>query len=267
MKNLIQILVLALVIGIAGCTNEGCTDYSACNYDSSADEDDGTCYYNCGGGGNCSYIQWTGTVNCSNSGSYPVSSSTCCNGSYPYYCPTTNKCYTTCDAADAACSSTVYRANMSSGGGGSGYKCVNGNCSSVSSGATYNSLSACQSACSGTTGTKEILNIVIEGSGYQNKQYAQFVLPSGVKTMKVLTQEGTKATSNHADLFVKRGSKPTSAADPHIGGYSADCASLNVNRQQDVCNFTNPQAGTWYVMLYNYNGSYFHSNLVVAITQ
>ena len=98
----------------------------------------------------CQYTQWTGTGNCG-SGNYSVYTSKCCGASYPFYCAVTNKCYTNCEDAEAACSSTVYKANSGSGGS-AGYNCVSGSCSYVSSGASYSTLSSCQSSCGSSGG-------------------------------------------------------------------------------------------------------------------
>jgi hypothetical protein len=75
--------------------------------------------YNACGGGNCNYTQFTGTDNC-NSGYDPVTSSTCCPVDYPFYCSQTNSCYTTCEAAEAACSGSIVKADATGGGGLSG---------------------------------------------------------------------------------------------------------------------------------------------------
>jgi hypothetical protein len=72
---------------------------------------------------------------------------------------------------------------------------------------------------------------------------------------------------NETDLFVnKSATLPDSKADPFRDGYTADYASLSNNRQQDVCTIANPPSGTWTVMLYNYNSSFYFSNLVVTVT-
>lgn len=215
--------------------------------------------------GNCFYNQFSGSVNCSPDYA-PVSSSACCPVDMPFHCPETNGCYSSCEAADAACSATdVIRANIT-GGGSTSYNCVNNNCTLLNnSDGDYASLAACQAACGGGGGPVEFVNTTITGT-YQDKPWYSFILPSGVTSMEVRTKETPPdATYNHADLFVKRGSMPTCNDDPFTG-YQADCASMNVNRQQDYCTFANPQAGTWYVMLYSYNGTHFESNLVVTIT-
>ncbi len=95
----------------------------------------------------CNYTQYTGTGSCS-SGYYPVGNGKCCSIDYPYHCPNNGKCYTTCEAADAACSGTINKANLS-GGSSSGYNCSGGSCTYVNNGASYSSLSSCQSSCGG----------------------------------------------------------------------------------------------------------------------
>lgn len=111
------------------------------------------CQNNCSGGGTCNYTQWTGTGNCANTGYYPVYSNTCCPSSSPYYNTGSNACYTSCsNAKNANASGSIYLANTSSGGT-SGYNCNGSSCYSVSSGATYSTLSSCQSTC-GTSSVK-----------------------------------------------------------------------------------------------------------------
>ncbi|MCF8277911.1 MAG: hypothetical protein K9J17_14350 [Flavobacteriales bacterium] len=104
------------------------------------------CYNSCAS--SCSYDVWSGGGTCSQQGYVPVSTTACCPVDYPYHCSETGLCYSTCEAADAACSSATVVLG-SNGQGGSGYVCSGGNCTYVSSGATYSSLSQCQSACSG----------------------------------------------------------------------------------------------------------------------
>ncbi|MCF8459583.1 MAG: hypothetical protein K9G46_02575 [Flavobacteriales bacterium] len=100
------------------------------------------CYSQCGS--SCNYDVFT-AANCQ-VGYVPVAANACCPASNPFYCSETGLCYTTCEAADAACSvSTVVMGSTSSGG--AGYACDGGSCISVSSGASYSTLSECQSAC------------------------------------------------------------------------------------------------------------------------
>ena len=129
------VFILITALYVSGCQKEGCTDFFACNYDSDADEDDGSCYYNCGGGnGNsCNYTNWTGTGSCANSGYYPVYTGKCCSSSYPYYNTASNMCYTSCSSAEGANTlGSVYRINDGSGtGGGGGTGGGSGSCPSM----------------------------------------------------------------------------------------------------------------------------------------
>jgi hypothetical protein len=95
----------------------------------------------------CSYSVFNGGGTCNDPANFPVSTTWCCSSTYPYYCPETGLCYTTCAAADAACSSAGVVTGSGSGGS-AGYNCSGGNCSYVSSGAQYTSQAQCESACS-----------------------------------------------------------------------------------------------------------------------
>jgi hypothetical protein len=97
----------------------------------------------------CSYSVFNGGGTCNDPANFPVSTTWCCSSTYPYYCPETGLCYTTCAAADAACSSAGVVTGSGSGGS-AGYNCSGGNCSYVSSGAAYSSQSACENACGGS---------------------------------------------------------------------------------------------------------------------
>ena len=96
----------------------------------------------------CNYEIFTGNVTCNDPSYVPVSATACCSPSYPFHCPETGLCYTTCEAADAACSAAMVVKGVVNGGS-AGYVCSSGNCNYVSSGATYQTLEQCQSACSG----------------------------------------------------------------------------------------------------------------------
>lgn len=108
------LLILSLFsLSIGSCKKEGCTDQYACNYDSSAGKDDGTCNFDCYGinGGNCTAYQWTGTVNC-NPGYAPVPGG-CCPYSLPYTCASSSTCFATCEEARVNCGGDIiYRANF-----------------------------------------------------------------------------------------------------------------------------------------------------------
>ncbi|MEZ4916490.1 MAG: hypothetical protein R2836_05845 [Chitinophagales bacterium] len=106
------------------CSNNG--NYCLSVSDGSGDfETYDDCVNNCtGGGSSCIYSSYYGSQNCSSSGAVAVSSTKCCDGSYPYYCPSTNNCYSSCSSAEAAgCGSIVYGTGQTSGGGGSGGNC------------------------------------------------------------------------------------------------------------------------------------------------
>jgi len=112
---LIYSLGIIAALSLNSCQRKGCTDYSACNFDSKATRDDGTCNYGCGGnngggnngGGNNSVGQitfwnndsWIGNISVSFGGTTKVinanvnpsncNTSGCANftiapGTYPY---------------------------------------------------------------------------------------------------------------------------------------------------------------------------------------
>jgi len=75
------------------------------------------------------------------------------------------------------------------------------------------------------------------GSG--SVQNFSIVVPSGTSSLTVTTSGG----SGDADLYVKFGQQPTTSSwtcRPYVGGNA------------ETCTFTNPSAGTWYIMLHGY---------------
>lgn len=139
------------IVGGGGGAGYNCVSGSCGYVGSNADYASlAACQSACGGGGNCPYTQFSGTDGC-DPGYDPVTSTLCCPTSSPYYCSQTNSCYTTCEDADAACTSVqVVKADPTGGGGGSaGYNCVAGSCGYVSSGASYATLTDCQNSCGG----------------------------------------------------------------------------------------------------------------------
>ena len=140
MKTYLQIFVSLSLIAFlyGGCAKEGCTDPTATNYNSKATKNDGSCRYT------CNAISYTGSASCS-SGYIPVSDTKCCPMNFPYHCSTTNTCYASCIDAQSVCSYPSKGTGQT--GGNSGYICSAGSCTYVSSGATYSSLSSCQSSC------------------------------------------------------------------------------------------------------------------------
>lgn len=78
-------------------------------------------------------------------------------------------------------------------------------------------------------------------SGSQGAQtFYTLTVPAGASNLKFTTSGG----SGDADMFVKFGSKPTTA--------SYDCKSEG-STNAETCNITTAQAGTYYVMMYGYS--------------
>lgn len=147
----------------------------------------------------------------------------------------------------------LVRSSGSSSGGGSGGSGGSGGGSGSGSGGS-----------SGTI-TQTLLNEVVTGKRLDKKIYS-FTVPAGAKSLTVkLAEDGGQADYNLADMFVRYGSQPTVSVSPRYT-WTADCGSVNSNREDEVCNFTNPRSGTWYVMAYGYN-SVFASKLIVTITK
>ncbi len=116
----------------------------------------------------------------------------------------------------------------------------------------------------GTGGTQTLLTQIVSGNN-GDKKIIRFTLPSGVKTMEIRTTESDPGDWNTADMFVKMGSDPTVTKTPSYS-WGADCASVESNREDEVCTFSNPQSGQWSVLLFGYNSS-FQTTLVVKITK
>lgn len=108
------------------------------------------------------------------------------------------------------------------------------------------------------------------GTAYQ-LTVVSFVVPTGVKTLVVKTNEPTNNYRNLADLFLRKGSAPI-VAGPKPPTYlpkytwTADYISHTPNREVKICTISNPSAGTWYVGLYGFNSDY-QSRLTVTITK
>jgi uncharacterized protein YgiB involved in biofilm formation len=93
----------------------------------------------------------------------------------------------------------------------------------------------------------------------------RFTVPSGVKKMQVIATELTSADWNTADMFVRKGSDPSVTKTPSYT-WTADCGSINNNREDEVCTFSSPGSGQWSVLLFGYNTS-FTSTLLVITTK
>lgn len=115
---------------------------------------------------------------------------------------------------------------------------------------------------SGGSGTSEVVvNQCVEGNNQDKKTY-KITVPSSVKKLEIIATETQGSCDyNLADMFVRKGSAPSVST---ASGYTwtADCASVNSNREDETCSFDNPGSGEWYIMLYGYNSS-FMTNLKV----
>lgn len=120
------------------------------------------CYTDCGSS-LCNYDVYS-DGSCA-PGNVPVSISSCCPTSNPYYCSETGYCYTTCESADAACATATVILGTT-GSGNAGYSCIGGTCISVSSGATYATYSDCQTTCASTTYTLNDSWLGSDGTGF-----------------------------------------------------------------------------------------------------
>jgi len=73
-------------------------------------------------------------------------------------------------------------------------------------------------------------------------KYYTIDIPAGMSKLDFTTSGG----SGDADLYIKRGSQPSST--------SYDCRSENGNNNES-CSFNNPTAGTWHIGLYGYRAA------------
>jgi len=76
-------------------------------------------------------------------------------------------------------------------------------------------------------------------------------LPAGSSNLNILLS----GFSGDADLYVKRGSQPT------LGNY--DCRPYQSANTNETCNFSSPQAGTYYIMIHAYTN---YSNATLKAT-
>lgn len=111
---------------------------------------------------------------------------------------------------------------------------------------------------SGSTGTPGATRLTggvavsgLAGAVGSAKLYV-ITVPTGATNLTVRTSGGT----GDADLYVRRGSPPTSSV--------ADCASDEVTTVES-CTFTNPAAGEWYILLVGY-GAYSGVTLTATVT-
>lgn len=111
-----------------------------------------------------------------------------------------------------------------------------------SSGSTTHTATESVTVSSGSGGGGSTLQngvgITISGATNQQQNWT-FSVPAGTTTLSVTLNGGT----GDADLYVKAGSAPTLS--------SYDCRPY-INGNTETCSFTNPTAGTWYVMVNGY---------------
>jgi hypothetical protein len=118
--------------------------------------------------------------------------------------------------------------------------------------------------------TSDTLYIAQIAGATHEKKTISFNVPAGTKTLTVRTAEFDGSDKNSADMFVRMGSAPVinhtypPAASSYT--YTADCSGIKPNREAELCTFTNPQTGLWYVTLYGYNDS-FWSRLIITTTK
>jgi hypothetical protein len=130
----------------------------------------------------------------------------------------------------------------------------------------------CQSNCGSApgpgTGTKTVLLSTVVSGNAGDKLFRTVNVPAGVKSIEFRTNEELPGHKNSVNIFVKRGSKPTMTQTQSYNlQHNADCASLSINREQDVCTLDVQESGTWYIVFFDYNNFYFESNLVVTTTK
>ncbi len=104
----------------------------------------------------------------------------------------------------------------------------------------------------------------IEGNEKSSRFYT-ITVPAGTTRLYVQTTEDTGGR-NLADLFVRRGSQPSVNNANEQYTWTAECASVLPNRESEVCSFSNPPAGTWYILLYGYH-AYWGTTLKATITK
>ncbi|MGA9637023.1 hypothetical protein [Flavobacterium sp.] len=139
-----------------------------------------------------------------------------------------------------------------------------------------NNVATTTSGSGGTGGTgttpveTKLVDKDVTGKVYQ-LSVVSFVVPTGVKTMVVKTNEPNDYYRNLADLFLRKDSAPI-VAGPKPPTYlpkytwTADYISHTPNREVKICTISNPSSGTWYAGLYGYNSDY-QSRLTVTITK
>ena len=85
-----------------------------------------------------------------------------------------------------------------------------------------------------------------------------FLLPAGVSSLTITMDGPTSSSSNEADLYVQRGSAPSviTSGNP-VESIDATSCTWWRDGNTETCTFTNPQAGTWHILVADYNSSGF----------
>lgn len=90
-------------------------------------------------------------------------------------------------------------------------------------------------------------------------QRCTFVVPSGVSSMTVTMAGPAASATNEADLYVQRGSAPpviTSGTNAINTENATSCTRWD-DGNTATCTFTNPQAGTWHLLVADYGSRGF----------
>ncbi|MEW6981708.1 S8 family serine peptidase [Colwelliaceae bacterium 6471] len=88
-----------------------------------------------------------------------------------------------------------------------------------------------------TGGSASVTDISISRRAWK---YYTIDIPAGMSTLDFVTSGGT----GDADMYIKRGSQPTSS--------SYDCRPYE-SGNEETCSFTNPVADTWHIGIYGYS--------------
>ena len=98
----------------------------------------------------------------------------------------------------------------------------------------------------------------------RSKRYWEFNVPAGTKEIRVTTTEDNQYGGNLGDIFIRYGTRPDANHHPYT--WQAYDESIEPNRSDELIVVTNPQAGTWHVLLYGYH-AYWGTTLKVTITR
>lgn len=113
----------------------------------------------------------------------------------------------------------------------------------------------------GTTAPKVDSALGLEG-GRKSKRVFNIAIPAGTKSLEVTLSEAAGGRQL-ADLFVRRGAEAVIIDEPKPYSWTADCASVEPNRDTERCVFNNPAAGTYYITVYGYH-EYWGADLKIT---